>query len=130
VTIGLFEVTKTSGVTMFPKLRELLNKISLTLKFFAYIEDEGSILQTCVSALTSIVSCYFLALLKPFDGSYLGHTLSKVYQYATIDEKVDTRLSFASIKAIQFIIQKCVTRLKKFNTWVGKHGRKLALNLN
>jgi hypothetical protein len=72
---------------------------------------------------------YFLALLKPFDGSYLGHTLSKVYQYATIDEKVDTKLSFASIKDIQFIIQKCIIGSKKFDTWVGKHGRKLALNL-
>jgi len=99
------------------------------LKFFAYIKDERSILQTSASALTSIVSCNFLALLKPLHGSYLGHALSKVYQYATIDEKVPTTLSFASVKAIQFIIKKCITWLKKF-TWVGKHGRKLALNLD
>jgi hypothetical protein len=102
----------------------------LILKILAYVKDEGSILQTCASALISIVSFNFLALLKPFHGSYLGHALSKVYQYATIDEKVPTTLSFASIKAIQFIIQKCITWSKKFDTWVCKHGIKHALTPN
>jgi hypothetical protein len=47
---------------------------------------------------------YFLALLKPFDGSHLGHALSKVCQYAIIDEKVVVNLSFASIKVVQSTI--------------------------
>jgi len=34
--------------------------------------------KTCASALTSIVSCNFLDLLKPFDGTCFGHAFSKV----------------------------------------------------
>jgi hypothetical protein len=49
-----------------------------------------------------------LALLKPFDGSCLGHALSKVCQYATIDEKVVVSLSFAFIKVVQSKIQKYI----------------------
>jgi len=53
--------------------------------------------------------------LQPFDDSYLGHALSKVCQYATIDEKVDVGLISTFIKAIQSIIQKCSTWPKKSN---------------
>jgi hypothetical protein len=67
--------------------------------------------------------------LQPFDDFYLGHPLSKVCQYATIDEKVATGLPSIFIKAIQSIIKKCITWPKKFGKgkqmWV-----KLALNLD
>jgi len=62
-------------------------------------------LQTCASAFTFVVSCDSLILLKPFDGSCLRlHALSKVCQYATIDEKVGVDLSFAFIKVVQSTI--------------------------
>jgi hypothetical protein len=70
------------------------------------VKDEGSNLQTCASALNSIVSNNSLRLLEPFDGSCLGHAFSKVYQYATTNEKVFASLSYASIKASQGVIQK------------------------
>jgi hypothetical protein len=78
-----------------------------------YIKDDGYNLQTCASAFIFVVSCKFLASLQPFDDSYLGHPLSKVCQYAIENEKVVTRLPFAFIKAIQFVIQKCITWPKK-----------------
>jgi hypothetical protein len=54
---------------------------------FAFVKDQGSNLQTCASALTSIVSCNNLGLLEPFDGTCFGHALSKVCQYATKMQK-------------------------------------------
>jgi hypothetical protein len=76
---------------------------------FPYIKDDGYNLQTCASALIFVVSCNVFASLQPFDDSYLGHALSKVCQYAITDEKVPC----AFIKTIQFVIQKCITWLKK-----------------
>jgi hypothetical protein len=54
-----------------------------------------------------------LASLQPFDDSYLGNALSKVCQYTITDEKVATGLPFAFIKAIQFVIKKCISWLNK-----------------
>jgi hypothetical protein len=50
-----------------------------------------------------------VALLKQFDGSCLGHALSKVCQYAIIDEKVAINLSSAFIKVAQSKIRQCIT---------------------
>ncbi len=115
VTIRLFEVTNTSGITMVSKFQELINKFSLITKILAYVKDKGSNLQACANAPTSIVSCDFLALLKSFDGSHLGHALSKVCQYVIIDEKVVVDLSFASIKVVQSTILKHIIWTKKSN---------------
>jgi hypothetical protein len=109
VTIGLFEVIDTRNVIMAPKLQELLDKFSLTTKILTYVRDKGSNLQTCANAFTSIVLCNYLGLLKPFYGSCLGHALLNVCQYAITDEKVVVKLSFALIKVVQSIIQKCIT---------------------
>jgi hypothetical protein len=42
ITIGLFEVSNTSGATMAPRLQQLLDKFFLTQKILAYVKDEGS----------------------------------------------------------------------------------------
>ncbi len=65
------------------------------------MKDERSNLQTCASALNSIVSCNNLRLLDPFDGSCLRHALSKVCQYVTTNDKVFASLSYTSIKDSQ-----------------------------
>jgi hypothetical protein len=70
---------------------------------------KGIICKLVQSAFIFVGLCDFLGLLKPFDGSCFGHALSKVCQYAMINEKVDISLSFAFIKIIQFAIQKCIT---------------------
>jgi hypothetical protein len=51
--------------------------------------------------------------LEPFDGSYLGHALSKVCQYAITNEKMFIGLPYASIKVVQLTIQKFITWPKK-----------------
>jgi len=78
ITIRPFEMSNTSGVTMAPRIQQLLEKFSLTQKIFVYVKDEGYILQTCVNTLNSIVSCANLAMMEPFDGSCFGHALLKV----------------------------------------------------
>jgi hypothetical protein len=57
-------------------------------------------------------------MMEPFDGSCFGHALSKVCEYATIDEKVAHGLSYASIKTTQADIKKCITWPKTF--WEGE----------
>jgi len=98
-------VTNISGATMASKFRshttlikENLSSSSLIKKIIAYIKDEKCNLQTCASALIFIVSCSILALLKPFNDSCLGHTLSKVCQYTTTNEKMVIIFPFTSMK--------------------------------
>jgi len=61
-------------------------------------------LQTCANVLTSIVSCNTLALLEPFDGSFVWHALSKVCQYVIANEKMSNDLPCVPLKATQFAI--------------------------
>ncbi len=68
----LFEVIDTSGIAMATKLQELLDWFALIDKIVTYVNDERFNLQTCASALNSIVSCSILVLLEPFRGSCLG----------------------------------------------------------
>jgi len=42
ITIGLFEVSDTSGAAMVVKLKQILNKFGLTQKIFAYLKDKSS----------------------------------------------------------------------------------------
>jgi hypothetical protein len=42
-------------------------------KIISYVKDEGSNLNTMISALKSIVSCDILNLAKSFQNSYFGH---------------------------------------------------------
>jgi hypothetical protein len=77
VNIGLFEMSDNSGVVMAMRL-QLLNKLFFTHKILAHVEDEGSNLQTCVSALNLVVSSLSFSTLKPLDGPCFGVALSRV----------------------------------------------------
>jgi hypothetical protein len=57
ITIGLFKANDTSGATMVMKLKQILNKFSLTQNIVAYVKDDRFNLQTCAMAFNSIVSC-------------------------------------------------------------------------
>ncbi len=74
----------------------------------AYVKDEGVNLQTCASTLNSIISCNGLGMFEPFDGACLGHALSKVYQYTTMNGKVALGFNYAIIKFAQTNIKKCI----------------------
>ncbi len=55
-------------------------------------------LQTCAITFNLITSCDGPNMVKPFDGSYLGHALSKVCQYdPTLNGNVACELHYASI---------------------------------
>jgi len=112
VTICLFEMINTCGITMAPKLEDMLDMFILTKKIIAYVKDNGSNLHTCANALNFVVSCSNLGLLEPFDGSCFGHAFLKECQYIITYDKVCICLNYASIKAIQGAIQKCITRPK------------------
>ncbi len=87
---------------MVLKFKKLLDKFFLTKKIVIYVKDVWYNLQTCANALNSIISCNTLALLEPFDGSFLGNTFLKVCQYVTVNEKMSIDLPCTFIKAIQF----------------------------
>jgi len=94
---------------MVLKLQKLLDMFFLTQKTLAFLKDEWSNLQTCASALTSIVSYNNLGLLKPFDGICFRHAMLKVCEYVIINEKMSIGLSSTSIEAMQSSLQKCIT---------------------
>ncbi len=100
VIIELFEISNMSGVAMAFKLEELLDKFSLTQKILPFIKDERSNLQTCVNALTFIVSCNNLSLLEPFDGTCFRHALSKVCHFIIKNEKLSISLLSTFINAM------------------------------
>ncbi len=53
------------------------------------MKNKGMNLFTMTNVFKQIVSYQRLAILAPFEGVCFGHTLSKAYQYATFDEKVN-----------------------------------------
>jgi len=83
-------------------------QIWLKKKIIAYVKDEGSNLNAMISTLKSIISCETLGLPKSFNGICFGHAFSKACQYVTIDEKMYRNIRYASIKAIQANLQKCI----------------------
>jgi hypothetical protein len=104
----------TSGQALAKDLIELLRKFNLRKKIIAYVKDEGSNLNTSMTAtLQSIVNYNILGLQESFQGSCFGHAFSKAFQYATTDEKVCKGLKYVSIKTIQFDLQKYITWPKK-----------------
>jgi len=102
-------------IAMAMKVKQIFKKFGLTQKIMAYVKDESSNLATCAQALKAIVPCVDLDKAKPFDGYCFGHTLSKVCQYVTFDEKVGCGLLYASIKSTQADVQKCITWPNKSN---------------
>jgi hypothetical protein len=44
ITIGQFEASNTSGVTMAPRLQQLLDKLFFTQTILVYVKDEGRVL--------------------------------------------------------------------------------------
>jgi len=57
VTIGLFETTKTIGQTLVNNLTKLLDQYGLRNKNIAYVNDEGSNLNTMTIALKFVMKC-------------------------------------------------------------------------
>ncbi len=118
VTIRLFEANGNTSFGLANKFKTLLEKFGFTSKVLCYVKDEGTNLETTTIALLSIISCEVLNLLTPFVGACLGHALSKVAKYATINDKVSKDLGVVSIKYVQSLLQACITLPKKFGTLI------------
>jgi hypothetical protein len=94
-------------------MKALFEKFKLTSKILCFVKNENTNLGTMVAALISMVTCKAVKLNVPFDGSYFGHAMSKVAQYATFDEKVVTNPTPMNIKSTQASLQGCITWPKK-----------------
>jgi len=57
ITIGLFETTKIIGQTLVNNLTKLLEEYGLRNKSIAYVNDEGSSLNTMTIALKFVIKC-------------------------------------------------------------------------
>ncbi len=62
VTLGSFEVAKTTRQVLAKNLIELLDAYGLRNKIIAYVKDEGSNLNTLTNVLNSVVKCETLGL--------------------------------------------------------------------
>jgi len=60
ITIGLLEAIVISGVTMVVKLKQILDKLRITQKISAYIENKGSNLQTCAQAFRCNLCIFYI----------------------------------------------------------------------
>jgi hypothetical protein len=88
VTIGLFTIESTMGITMAKQMKHLLGSFGLLDKVIGFMKDEGINLGTMTTTLKNIVSCDMLDLPTPFARTCWGHVMSKTAQYATNDNKV------------------------------------------
>ncbi len=65
----MFETTYTFGAAMALQVNKVLQTHGLNAKIIAYVKYEGNNLSTMTTALTFVVSCEVLGLVKPFTGS-------------------------------------------------------------
>ncbi len=101
VTIGLFEIIKTSWQTLVKNLTKLLDKYGLREKIITYVKDEGSNLNAMTGALKFVVNCEAFGLEENFQGTCFGHVFSNACQYNIEEEKVCRNLTYVSIKSTQ-----------------------------
>ncbi len=113
VTIGLFELHETIGLSMVVQLCSLLEKYELMHQMITFVKDEGSNLMFMATTLCSIVDYRPLKLQRVYEGTCFGHIMSKACQYATNDEKVTIGLKQINVKATQGNLQKIIMWTKK-----------------
>jgi hypothetical protein len=78
------------------------------------MKDEGNNLSTMAATLCSIIICQPLKLNQVYERTCFGHVMFKVCQYATYNDKVFKGLMQVNVKDAQTILQKTITRTKKF----------------
>jgi hypothetical protein len=66
ITLGLFEIIKTTGQALAKFFIDLLDAYGLRTKIITYVKDEGSNLNTLTNVLKSIVKCETLGLEESF----------------------------------------------------------------
>jgi hypothetical protein len=79
VTIGLFEIIKTTSQALARNLRKLLDSYGLGKKIIAYIKGEGENLNSMTTTLKYVVNYEVLGLEESFNGTCFGHTFFRTY---------------------------------------------------
>jgi hypothetical protein len=67
----------------------------------AFVKDEGNNLGTMAVTLRLIINCELFKLLRVYEGTCFGHVMSKMYQYATNDNKVLMGLTLVNVKDVR-----------------------------
>jgi len=73
-----FEITKIARQVLVKNLTNLLNKYGLKKDIIVYVKDEGFNLNARTIALKCIIYYKSLGVKESFQGTYFGHTFSKV----------------------------------------------------
>jgi hypothetical protein len=97
---------------MVIQLQVLLDIFSLLHRVIAFVKYEGTNLSAMATTLHSIIDCEPLNILRVYEGTCLGHVMSKACQYVTNDEKVFVGLRNVSVKEAQSGLQKTISWTK------------------
>lgn len=120
VTIGLFETTNTSGVSMVTRLQHLFNMFN----FFLFISHRWGVqFANYVIALDHLVSCNYLVVFELFDGSYFEHALFNFLIWITFNNKITHGFKYTSIKSIQVDVKKFIILSKNLGWGVASLGK-------
>jgi hypothetical protein len=100
VIVGLFEVHDTMRFSMVKKLQALFEKFDLMHCVVAFVKNEGNNLTFMATTQHSIPYYHPLKLQSIYEGFCFGHVMSKAYQYATNDDKVDVGLKHVNVNNV------------------------------
>ncbi len=78
MTIGLFIVESSVGITMVEQMKDFLSSFGLLNKVIAFVKYVDTNLGMMTTTLKSIISCDLLDLPIPFVWMCGGHAISKV----------------------------------------------------
>jgi hypothetical protein len=84
--------------TFARNLQDLLQKHGWIKLILVYVKHETSSSNTLINIFKSMVNNESLGVAKKLKGTCFGHVISKVCQYAIVDEKVHMSLQYVSIK--------------------------------
>lgn len=116
ITLGTYKTSYIGRATLAIIVKMLLSNFHLTDKVILCVKNEGSNLKTLALALTSIVTCKFVALLQPYPRMCFGHIISKTCQYSTDDTRTCIGTKKISIEEAQTNFQNTITWIKKSKT--------------
>jgi hypothetical protein len=101
VIVGLFEVHDTMRFSMVKQLQALFEKFDLMHCVVAFVKNESNNLTFMATTQHFVVYCHPLKLQLIYEGFCFGHVMSKAYQCATNDDKVNVGLKHVNVNNAQ-----------------------------
>jgi hypothetical protein len=100
--LGKYWVPKHINIDLFDtlgrNLQDLSQKYGLIKLILVYVKYEASSSNIMINILKSMVNYESLGVAKKIQSICFGHVISKVCQYAIVDEKVHMSVQYVSIK--------------------------------